>query len=58
MNLLVVRHAIEDGEALHDFPVAIRRLRTTIRAYRRELRGGAGSTVRLRRLKVPYGVHQ
>ena len=38
----------EDAEALHDFRVAIRRLRTTIRAYRRELRGSAGTKVRRR----------
>jgi CHAD domain-containing protein len=32
-------HAGEDGDALHDFRVAVRRLRSVLRAYREPLRG-------------------
>src|SRR5919205_1701354 len=41
-----------DAEALHDFRVAIRRLRSTIRAFRRELDESVGGKARrrLRRL--------
>lgn len=35
-----------DAEALHDFRVAIRRLRSTIRAYRVHLRGGTTTKLR------------
>lgn len=37
-----------DQEALHDFRVSLRRLRSTIRAYRRELRGSINRNVRNR----------
>ena len=41
-----------DPEALHDFRVALRRLRTALRTYRPQLRGGVGRRARrrLRRL--------
>src|ERR687890_1341184 len=35
-----------DGEALHDFRVGIRRLRSAIRAYRDELEGSVGGKER------------
>lgn len=47
----------EDAEALHDFRVAIRRLRSTVRAYAAHLEGGVGSKDRrrLRRLAHATG---
>jgi CHAD domain-containing protein/CYTH domain-containing protein len=41
----------EDGEALHDFRVAVRRLRSALRAYRPHLRDGIGRKDR-RRLRA------
>ena len=38
----------DDGEALHDFRVSIRRLRSTLRAYERELGGAVSKKVRKR----------
>ena len=35
-----------DGEALHDFRVGVRRLRSAIRAYRAELKGGVSNKMR------------
>jgi CHAD domain-containing protein/CYTH domain-containing protein len=47
----------DDPEALHDFRVGIRRVRTVLRAFRRELRGGvtARSRRRLQRLARATG---
>jgi CHAD domain-containing protein/CYTH domain-containing protein len=47
----------EDAEALHDFRVAIRRLRSTVRAYAGHLEGGVGGKDRrrLRRLAHATG---
>jgi len=44
----------DDAEALHDFRVALRRLRSTVRAYRRWLGGSLGPKDR-RRLKALAG---
>jgi CHAD domain-containing protein/CYTH domain-containing protein len=44
----------EDGEALHDFRVAIRRLRSTVRAYRVHLEGGIGRKDRQRLRKLAH----
>lgn len=41
-----------DAEALHDFRVAIRRLRSTVRAYRAHLEGGIGRKDRRRLRKL------
>lgn len=47
----------EDSEALHDFRVAIRRLRSTVRAYPRELEGSVSRKAarRLRRIARATG---
>ena len=44
----------DDPEALHDFRVGLRRLRSTVRAYRRWLGGSLGPKDR-RRLKALAG---
>lgn len=44
-------HDAEDAEALHDFRVALRRLRTTLRAYRPELKDSVPAKLR-RRLRA------
>lgn len=44
-------HDALDAEALHDFRVALRRLRTTLRAYRPELKDSVAAKVR-RRLRA------
>ncbi len=44
----------EDVEALHDFRVAIRRLRSTVRAYRAHLEGGIGRKDRQRLRKLAH----
>lgn len=47
----------EDGEALHDFRVALRRLRTTLRAYRPLLEGSVPRRVRRRLREVADGTN-
>ncbi|MGH9324565.1 MAG: CHAD domain-containing protein, partial [Vicinamibacteria bacterium] len=42
----------EDGEALHDFRVALRRLRSVMRSYRPYLRGSARKKLRARLKKL------
>jgi len=47
-----------DQEALHDFRVGVRRLRSTIRAYRRELRGSVNRKVRNRLREVAVATNR
>jgi len=48
----------DDPDALHDFRVALRRLRSLVRAYRPQLKGGAPKRLRRRLRQVSSGTNE